>query len=252
MSKSWEKWDTVPKEQAIDILSAIEKQLTDKFDGLRSEKYNQNTKGYDYEEIIRAFFEDYVCGAFEPLTRMGILDVELKVFNTLKATENEFDVVALHKDSVPRLVHRRLVPYDSVAFIIEVKQTMTLENLEKDLVKFSKLDSLKVNAEKRPLRVLFYYEAKAEHAKAFELLDKYCNSWDVCVILKENITYVSCTNEWVSKQFKGNKFVQDPDYPLINMMFFTCFFIQRENTPWLIFWNLIRSTKAVGTSYVEG
>lgn len=243
MPELWKRWETIPKEQATDLLNAINKQLTDKFDGLRSEKYNQNTKGYDYEEIIRAFFEDYVGGAFELIIRMGVLDAELKALQVLKATENEFDVIALNKNSVPRLVHRRLVPYDSIGFIIEVKQTLTLDSLESDLVKFSKLDTLKHNCSKKPLRVLFYYEVSADEEKSFQLLDKYCQSWDVCVCLKKNQTYVSSTNSWVKEQFKDAKFVIEPDYPLVKMLFFSCFFSQENNTSWLIFWNLIRSTK---------
>lgn len=254
-SEEWEKWECPPKEQAIEILTRIEEQLKTKFEELRSEKYNQNTKGYDYEEIVKQFFEDYVGGGFEVLIRMGILDAELKVLNALKPTENEFDVVGLYRNAVPKLVHRRLVPYDSVAFIIEVKQTLTIPNLENDLAKFEKIKSLKINPQrfnfncwfpadliKRPIRVLFYYESQADIEKVFGLLDS-SDSWDLCIIVKDNNVLMNSTIPYVKKQFKQAKFIQFPEFALTKTLQFTTIFIERDYvSSWIIFWNLIRST----------
>jgi hypothetical protein len=255
MSKPWEEWEYVPKEQAVEVLKRIEEQLTTKFGELRDEKYNPNTKGYDYEEIVRQFYEDYVGGGFEVLIRMGILDVELKALSVLKPTENEFDIVGLYKNAVPKLVHRRLVPYDSVAFIIEVKQTLTTTSLEEDLSKFAKLKDLKVNKErfnfscwfpqntiKRPIRVLFYYEKQADIEKVWQLLESF-DAWDLCVILKENVVYTNSTIPFVEKSFRGSKFAQSPNFALVKTLLFTVAFIDRDYvSSWLIFWNLIRST----------
>lgn len=255
MSKSSEEWEIPPKEQAIEILTRIEEQLKTKFEELRNEKYNQNTKGYDYEEIVKQFLEDYIGGGFEVLIRMGVLDAELKVLNFLKPTENEFDVIGLYRNAVPKLVHRRLVPYDSVAFIFEIKQTLTITNLKDDLAKFERIKNLKINKQrfnfncwfpknliKRPLRVLFYYELHANIEKVCELLNS-SDSWDLCVILKEDNVLMNSTIPFVKEQFKQAKFVQFPEFALTKTLQFTTVFIEHDYvSSWIIFWNLIRST----------
>ncbi len=91
-------------------------QLLTRFDQLRNERYNPNTEGYDFEEIVKQFYEDYLGGAFDVKMRMGILDSELKALSVLKSEENEFDVLGIYRNAVPKLVHRRLVPYDKSRF----------------------------------------------------------------------------------------------------------------------------------------
>jgi hypothetical protein len=258
MSKTWERWQYIQRDEAIKLLDTIEEQLKTKFAELRDQRYNPNTKGYDYEEIVKEFFEAYVGGAFELLIRVGLLDVELKVLSVLKPSENEFDVVALYKNAVPRLVQHRLVPYDSVAFIIEVKQTLTLPNLEADLLKLSKLDELQITPEricsntgfftqyqlKRPIRLLFYYEVQADMEKVYETLSgKYANAWDICVILTENVVFTNSTLPFVKQNWTADYFSQSPNHALTKAMFFTCAFIQNDYVnSWLIFWNLFRSS----------
>ena len=89
------------------LLDGIEQELRNRFNELRKQKYNSNTKGYDYEKILKEFFEYYIGGAFDLIIRVGTLDSELKVMSVLKPAENEFDVVALYKNAVPRLVVNR-------------------------------------------------------------------------------------------------------------------------------------------------
>ena len=132
-------------EEAEKLLASFEKQLILKFEAIREEIIPPNTKGGEYEEIVKKFFEDYIGDAFEFLTRFGVLDIELKVNSIYKTGENEFDVVAIYRDAVPKLRHHRLVPYDAVAFIIEVKQNLRLSFLKKDLMKLRKLNELKVH-----------------------------------------------------------------------------------------------------------
>jgi hypothetical protein len=242
------------------LLDAIEKQLKSRFEELRDQKYNTNTKGYDYEEILKAFLEDYIGGAFDILIRIGVLDIELKALSTLKPYENEFDIVGLYKNAVPRLVHHRWVPYDSVAFIIEVKQTLQTPFLRKDLEKLSKLTDLKLNENrirtslgyihkfglKRPVRVLFYYEKKANSSTVFEELNgKYSDAWDLCIILKDNLVLINNSLNLLLPKWKEWHFRQSPNHALIKGMVFCCLAMPMNYVnSWGIFLNLIFSSMA--------
>ena len=254
-----ERGKTIPFEEAKRVLDGIERQLNNRFDELRSEKYNPNTKGFDYELVLKSFFDSYLGGAFDFLVRVGILDVELKVKSVLKPAQNEFDVVAIYKNAVPKLVFQRLVPYDSVAFIVEAKQTLTLRDLKADLLKFGKLDELRTGtlrlillpklmnkqgrevALKRPLRFLFYYESKANDEKVQQLLSGELGKfWDICVIFKRNLVLLNLT---LPIRFrKGEQYVGDFDYPLLKAMWFTSLNIEGVYVDsWSIFFNLFLS-----------
>jgi hypothetical protein len=261
MPKFHEKFEYIPKKEAKKLLGAIEKQLNNRFDEIRSEKYNPNTKGFDYEIVLKDFFNSYLNGGFDFLVRVGVLDVGLKVKEVLKAKQNEFDVVAIYKNAIPKLVYQRLVPYDSVAFIAETKQTLTLTTLKADLQKFSKLSELEVDKYRlhlfpkihsaiiehpfleRPLRMLFYYEAKADGEKVHQLLSgELGRVWDICVILKENVVLLNSTLPLIKSIKNPEHYSQEPNYPLIKAMYFTCMSIEGIFIDsWLIFWNLFRS-----------
>jgi hypothetical protein len=186
-----------------------------------------------------------------------VLDCELKVKEIFKGTENEFDTLAIHGYSVPMLVHHRLIPYDSIAFLIEVKQTLTVTSLEADLIKLGKLEGLKaidrssfvpivgnfpIPKMNRPLRILFYYEPQADLDKVKELLEvKYKTSWDICVVFSK-VVIVNTNLPLIKLVLKRDDVVWEQEYPLLKAMFITCIHIAgyfEEN--WLIFWNLFRS-----------
>ncbi|HML03608.1 MAG TPA: DUF6602 domain-containing protein [Candidatus Bathyarchaeia archaeon] len=258
LSKISDEYDYIEPSEAKTLLDAIETQLNNSFQAIRNLKYNPNTKGYDYEGILKKFFEDYLGNAFEFLTRVGVIDNELKMNSTLISGENEFDVVAIHKNAVPKIVINRFVPFDSVAFITEVKQTLTVENLESDLIKLGKLSLLKVsdrsqignlpsnfNIEKmrRPLRLLFYYEQKADFEKVKRLLEvDYKESWDLFVVLTQHLVICNTTMPLITNVMNRNAPMMDYGYPLLKGMFFACIstggvFVDS----WLVFWNLFRS-----------
>jgi hypothetical protein len=251
--------EKIPLERAKIILDGIDKQLNNRFCELRSQTYNPNTKGFDYELVLKGFFESYLGGAFEFLVRVGILDYELKVKSVLKPEQNEFDVVAIYRNAMPKLVLNRMVPYDSIAFIVEAKQTLTTPFLRSDLKKFSKLEELKVNPNrgkripdlidsqgkevtlKRPLRFLFYYEAKADMKKVNQLLcGELGKFWDICVVLKENTVLL---NKTLPFRFRLNEqYDADLNYPLLKAMLFTTYNIEGIYfDSWLVFFNLFKS-----------
>jgi len=150
---------------------------------------------------------------------------------------------------------------DSVVFIAEAKETLTTTALKADLQKFSKLEELKVDSYRlrllprihavgmehpfleRPLRMLFYYEAKAKGEKVHQLLSgELGRFWDICVILKKNVILLNSTVPLVKTVMKPEHYVQEPKYPLIKAMYFTCMSIEGTFVDsWLIFWHLFRS-----------
>ena len=253
--------EKIPLEEAKNVIDGIEKQLNNRFTEIRSEKYNPNTKGFDYELVLKSFFDSYLSGAFDFLVRVGILDVDLKVKSLLKPEQNEFDVLAIYKNALPKLVYQRLVPYDSVAFIVETKQTLTSTSLKADLKKFSKLNELKIDKYrlrllpklmgmpgkevtlKRPLRFLFYYETEADDKEVHQLLcGEFGEFWDICVIFKENVVWLNSTLPLVYRQWKDVPCIRDVGSPLLKAMAYTSVSIEGFYLDsWLIFWNLFRS-----------
>jgi len=228
-----DKYLLVNPEKAERLLSAIEKQLIHKFQELRNEEYNPNTKGYDYEKILKKFFENYLSGAFDFLVRFGVLDVELKINSMLEPRKNEFDVIAVYKNAVPKMIHRRFIPYDSVAFITEAAQTLTLQKLKADLTKLEKLSCLQTGHRNmchnsrtlmfpinRPLRMLFYYESKANADPVEQLLlHEHKDVWDILVILNSHFVIYNTTLPLVTKVWKYNSPKPDLKYPLLKAMF---------------------------------
>jgi hypothetical protein len=207
MSKSSDIYTPIDPKEAERLFDSIEDQLKRSFEKIRKAKFNPNTKGGDYENIVKTFFEDHLGDAFDFLTRFGVLDAELKANSIFKPIANEFDVVAIYKNAVPKLKHHHLVQYDAVAFILEVKQTLRVWSLQKDLMKLKKLNELKVSARRfyryadprslgknmkmimpRPLRILLYYEGlKSKSSMEMvrkTLVDDYPDSWDIFMILK--------------------------------------------------------------------
>jgi len=257
--------EKIPLEEAKNVLDGIEKQLNNRFTEIRSEKYNPNTKGVDYELVLKSFFDSYLSGAFDFLVRVGILDVDLKVKSLLKPEQNEFDVVAIYKNALPKLVYQRLVPYDSVAFIVEAKQTLTSSSLEAELKKFSKLDGLRIDKYrlrllpklmdmpgkevtlKRPLRFLFYYEAEVDEKEVHRLLcDEFGEFWDICVIFEENVIWLNSTLPLLHRRWRDVPYVRDVNYPLLKAMAYTSVSIEGFYLDsWLIFWNLFRSVPPI-------
>jgi hypothetical protein len=256
MHRTSDKYQLVKPEEAKRLLSAIEKQLAHRFQEIRDEKYNPNTKGYDYEEILKKFFENYLGGAFDFYIRLGVLDVELKINSMLEPRKNEFDVIAVYKNAVPKVIHLRFIPYDSVAFITEAAQTLTLQKLKADLKKLERLNCLQIGRRNichssrtlmfpinRPLRMLFYYESKA-NADAVEqlLLHERKGVWDILVIMNSHFVIYNTTLPLVTKVWKYSSPTVDLEYPLLKAMFLTCASIEGDFIDsWLIFWNLFRS-----------
>jgi hypothetical protein len=244
-----EQFKYIDAKQASELLDSIEKGLTDELERLKKKKYNPNTKGADYEEVLRTFLEKYLNGAFDFFTRVGLLDVECTIQNFLKETANEFDIVAIYNNAVPKIVYeRRLVPYDSVAFLVEVKQTLTLQAIRDDLLKLEKLNNIRVSKKheksmlNRPLRALFYYESKIDPQKLNTLLLEKEQSWDLCIILDKDVVILNKTLPLNKIVFKKDKPIWEGKNALLKGMFFASASTYIDIFKgWMVYWNLFRS-----------
>ncbi len=240
----------VNAKEAGDLLDSIEKTLTIEFERIRELKYNPNTKGSDYEEVLSTFLKEYLNGAFDFFTRVGVLDDECTIHNFLKETSNEFDIVAIYQDAVPKVVfERRLVPYDSVAFIIEVKKTLTLPLIKADLEKFEKLNNIRVSQQheksmlNRPVRALFYCESQIDTEELTALLLNKEQAWDLCIILDREVIILNRNLPLKKVLFKSNEHLWEGKNPLLKGMFFASVSSNADiRKGWMLYWNLFRSS----------
>ena len=236
--------------EASELLDAIEKTLILEFEKIREQKYNPGTKGTDYEEVLSAFLNEYLNGAFDFFTKAGILDTECTIHNFLEERSNEFDIVAIYQNSIPKIVfERRLIPYDSVAFIIEVKKKLTLPFIKADLEKFEKLNNIRISQKhdksmlNRPLRALFYCESQIDDEELKALLSDKEQSWDLCTILDKDVLILNRNLPLNKMVFKRVEDVWEGRNSLLKGMFYASISTKFDiSKGWMLYWNLFRST----------
>ena len=191
---------------AREILTGINKQLRDRFEEIREQHFNPNTKGYEYEKIVAAFLGDYVSGLFDLHARVGLIDKDLGVFERFRPSENEFDVVATFKNACPGIILKigetKMIPYDAVAFLVEVKQTLTEERLNHDINKLVRLNDFDCSGRfgltftgdfsiNRPLKTLLYYESSISEQALTDILTANAGAWDLLVLFSGNLLYAN-------------------------------------------------------------
>jgi hypothetical protein len=189
------------------ILKGIDASLRNKFEEIRKQSFNQNTKGYEYEKAVSNFLSDYLSSLFDFHTRVAVIDKDLKVFNMFKTGENDFDVVATFRNACPKIVLKtgdmEFIPFDAAAFFIEVKQTLTKESLEKDLSKLEKLNAFDCSKRfgvtfsgqfsvNRPIKTLFYYETGIAEETLAQILVGRPNSWDLLLRFSDDLLLGNC------------------------------------------------------------
>lgn len=218
------------KVQALKLLEAIGDNLKAEFHKLRDLHYNPNTKGYSYEKVLKDFLESYLGGIYDFHIRVPLVDIDLDVYSVFSSGENEFDVVSTYKTAIPRIILKAgatpFLPYDCVAFVVEVKQTVDSSALEKDLKKLDKLARLKLGKRfgvsiggrfniKRPLRILFYYDSEIADTTALRMLNSYGNAWDVMIIFMDDSIFVNPQLPIV----KPDRISVSKRYSLLQLMF---------------------------------
>lgn len=244
------------KVQAVKLLEAIDESLRNKFHELRGKHFNPNTKGYEYEGALKDFLESYLGGVYDFHVRVPIIDFNLEVysiFNTKKG-ENEFDVVSTYKTAVPKIILKAgatpFIPYDCVAFIVEVKQTLDSSALEKDLKKLDKLAKLKLGERfgvmiggkfnvRRPLRILFYYESEIADATALKMLSNYGNAWDLMTVFMDDLVFANPQLPMI----EVDRILISHRHPLLQLMFVTTVSLPYPPivNAWSLFHNILRT-----------
>jgi len=208
---------------------------------------NPNTKGYDYEDIVEEFFKKYLGNFFDFYRRVPIYDANLEFRKLFKDEENEFDLVAAYKNALPKIVmsiHKRaVISYDAVAFVTEVKQTLTKPHLENDMDKLRRLSLLKLGQNvfippirtpfslARPLRILFYFEREIDEKLLWGSLVKSEHWCDFLVIADENKVFLN-RHLPITKQIVADlkrqpeSSVLQPTHALMKLMYYLTMTVQ--------------------------
>jgi hypothetical protein len=243
--------------EALKLLEAVESELRDKFNQLRNLHYNPNTKGYSYEKALKDFLELYLGGIYDFHVRVPIVDFQLETFSVFSSGENEFDVVSTYKTAIPRIVFKAqetaFVPYDAVAFLLEVKQTLNKETLEKDLQKLDKLNKLRLGNRfgvtiggnyniQRPLKALFYYESEISDKTMLATLNKYGNAWDLTIVFDDNTILANPLLPIIGKGAQVGEVAISKRYPLLQSMFIITASLPYPTivNAWSLFVNLLK------------
>lgn len=204
------------------IIEKVENELMNELREVMELPSSPNVKGEMYEVKISSFFEKYLGSIYDFHTRVSIIDFLGFCFEVFKPIENEFDIVATYKTAVPRIILKhegevnekksefKYIPYDSVAFIIQVKQDLDKGKLKSDLEKLKKIRSLPLYPNRipasvtypntlciggpsvSPLNILFYLRRRSISDEAIEsLLKEFKDCWDFLVIVEDKILLIN-------------------------------------------------------------
>ncbi|MCU4750959.1 hypothetical protein OB919_03005 [Halobacteria archaeon AArc-curdl1] len=184
-----------------ELLNGLRNRLRSRWKEYRKQSYNPNTKGGAYEQALAKFLRDYVGGSYDIRTRTAVIDDDLKALELFSPAQNEIDVVASFPQSKPQVVFESegmtWAPYNGVAFICEVKSTLTTTALREDLEKTGKLSEIEregglgvsIGGETTvdyQLKCLVYDDYDSvDMNTVYEILDDNSNAWDL-VLLVEN------------------------------------------------------------------
>jgi len=191
-------------EQARRILEGIDSELRDDFEKILSQSISPNTKGYEYEKAVSRYLSNHLGRAFEFHTRARIVDRGIIALKELKPSENEFDVVGAFSNSCPRIIcttgDTPLIPYDTTAIIIEVKQDLTKSALKRDMRKMIAISRFEYSGPltratgpyigkyaTRPIRVLFYYRLLSDAKSTLRFLNENSQYWDMVMIYSNDM-----------------------------------------------------------------
>jgi hypothetical protein len=208
------------KEKALQLLNDIDNELRSSFEKIKSVAASTGRKGSEYEALVGDFLNEYLGGAFQAYQGVRLIDRGLRALTHLSTKENEFDVVAVYQGAVPRVVLELreivVVPYDAVAFVVEVKQSLDASSIKDGLEKLSRLNELDITPKRfgvnvagdyvfteRPLRWLFAFERKLSDSALSESLARFGSGTDLVTILRQNEMLVRTSLPVIAKRFVG-------------------------------------------------
>lgn len=196
---------------ADELTRRFQTQLDHEWQRFRDIDANDTSRGSSYETELSNILESYLGSSYEIVTNCSIMDRDLECFDTFETSgQNEFDVVSLFCQAIPRIVVEegkiRWVPLPSIAFVCEVKSRVDKGRLSSDLDKLSTLRSLEGDpADRFPTKMqgpstvdrqihcLVYDQASIANDTFTELLAQSQNSWDMVLIVEENVLVVNET-----------------------------------------------------------
>lgn len=203
------------------LLEGFQEQLRNEWSSYRNKYFNKNKKGETYEQALIELLEQYFGGLYDFYNRVALLDDDLMNTAIFTPDQNEFDVVALYKQSVPNIVieagSMQWVPYSGVSFLCEVKSRPNKQAVRDDLEKIGMLRISEPDAAdrfvanmysfghvvNRPLYCLVYDRSDnvADETLISEL-ENNLQAWDVALFVEEDQIFV---NE--SLPFSGSFFI---------------------------------------------
>ena len=191
------------KSEAKHIIDVINSEISQEFNKLKGIHMNPNTQGGVYEKSISEFFTKYLGSRFDFHVRAQLLDVNMEYLNLLSHGKNEVDVVATFNNCYPKIVMKvgdeNFIPYDGVAFMVEIKTTIKKDTLTSDLDKFEIINTLPLSEDRlggaivggdyiieKPIRILLYFESEIDRTVMDTLLEEHYSAWDIVFILQKN------------------------------------------------------------------
>lgn len=191
-----------PNDVISDLLDGLRDRLRSRWEEYRRQSYNPNTKGAAYEKALANFLRDYVGGAYNIQTRTAVIDDELECFDLFTPAQNEIDVVAVFPQSRPQIVFESegmtWVPYHGVAFICEVKSTLSTTALRDDLEKTAKLQQIErengfgvtiggsTNVDHQLKCLVYDNSSSVSDETLIEILEDNLNAWDLLLMVEDD------------------------------------------------------------------
>ena len=87
-------------------------------------------RGMNFENAVKLLLQTYLGSRFDFYNKAQILDANLNYLRIFEGESSELDIVATFKNASPNIVAKLedsyYVPYDAVAFYIEVKKISEL------------------------------------------------------------------------------------------------------------------------------
>lgn len=191
-----------PDDIVSDLLDGLRQKLRSQWQEYRRQSYNQNTKGAAYEEALAKLLTDYLGGAYNIRTRTAILDDELKCLDIFTPAQNEIDVVAVFPQARPQIVFETegmtWVPYHGVAFICEVKSSLTTTALREDLQKTAKLQEIEreegfgvtiggsANVDHQLKCLVYDKSSSVSEETLLDILESKKEAWDLVLLVEDD------------------------------------------------------------------
>jgi hypothetical protein len=202
-----------PSEEEIKRLGeGIQNQLKKDWNKFRNQHHNPSNKGASYEEALSDFLDKYYGGVYETQTETVVIDENLNVFESFDTArgEHEIDLVGIFQSARPRIIFEvgemTYVPLIGTAFLCEVKNKIDSGRLEKDLKKLQKVSRLAREEDRSHavaqtgkyttdslIKCLVYDENSISDERLEELLMKYEDSWDLLLLVQDDILLVNST-----------------------------------------------------------